>query len=235
MKIKTYLNTTKEEVESKKYNIWVGISLGNKYFTQENIEEFIKWALVYTKDDVLVVVADDIHAINIEVFNKRSMFGSLRLAQRKGIEKIEEVRGIVFNLSKEDQNRIHIAHWNEVINSKYHKFREDILFDEFKNNKPFHDYILEIIKEGRKDRIEKLNQKDFERLAEYILREIPVFINGVKYKTNEGWKTYSLIVYPGLNKLDELLMGLQKQTMFPEIVSKIKITHEIAILEGYVE
>jgi len=45
MLIKTYLNCTEQEIQSKKFNIFVGISLGNKYFTKENIKKYILWAL----------------------------------------------------------------------------------------------------------------------------------------------------------------------------------------------
>ncbi len=45
MMIKTYLNCTEQEIQSKKYNIFVGISLGNKYFTKETIKKYILWAL----------------------------------------------------------------------------------------------------------------------------------------------------------------------------------------------
>ena len=69
MKIVTYLNTTKEEVESNKYNIWFGISLGNRYFSKENLKEYIPWLVRHTKDHVLVVIGDSIHAINIEVLD----------------------------------------------------------------------------------------------------------------------------------------------------------------------
>lgn len=234
MRIKTYLNTTKKEVESKKHNIWIGVSLGNKYFTKDNIKAFIKWALQYTRDNVLIVIVDDIHAINYEIFDKKSKSGSLRKARKKGLEKFNEVKEIVKELNGKDKGRIHIARWNEVINSKYHAYREKVLFTEFSNNKSFHDYIIEIIKEGRKDREGELNANALERLAVYILKEIPLFINGVKYKIGENWKTYSLIVYPGLSKLDRLFIGLQDGTMFPEVASKLKITDKIAILEGYV-
>ncbi len=39
MRIIKYLGTSKEEVEAKKFNIWIGISLGNKYFNI-NLDSF---------------------------------------------------------------------------------------------------------------------------------------------------------------------------------------------------
>jgi hypothetical protein len=90
------------------------------------------------------------------------------------------------------------------------------------------------VKEARLDR--NLTDEQIEKLSEYVLQEIPHFINGVKYKAeNEDWKTYSLIPYPGLTKLDELFIGLQNRTIFPEITDKLKITDKIAILEAFVD
>ena len=66
MIIKNYLGTTKEEVDSKKFNICIGVSLGNKRFTKENIKKYIIWALDKTKEDILILIPDRIHAINVE-------------------------------------------------------------------------------------------------------------------------------------------------------------------------
>ena len=82
MRIEQYVNTTKDEVESKKHNIWIGVSLGNKYFTKENIRKYIEWALQHTKDSVLVLIGDDIYAINIEVLAGRSKAGALKRRYR---------------------------------------------------------------------------------------------------------------------------------------------------------
>ena len=64
-------------VLSKKYNILLAISLGNKWFTKENLKEYVKWALANTKERVLIWVADKIHAVNYEVKDKRSQEASL--------------------------------------------------------------------------------------------------------------------------------------------------------------
>ena len=71
MKIKKIFNTTKKEIESKKFNIFIGISLGNKWFTKENLQEYLNWALENTKEKVLILIADKIHIINYNVRNKK--------------------------------------------------------------------------------------------------------------------------------------------------------------------
>ncbi|MBT4174397.1 tRNA-dependent cyclodipeptide synthase, partial [archaeon] len=101
MIIKNYLNTTKEEVESKKYNVWIGISLGNKLFTSENIKEYILWALDNTKEDVLVVIGDGLHAINLEVLDGLQRIAAVRKAIRIGDKKQEEIDSILKELPNE--------------------------------------------------------------------------------------------------------------------------------------
>ncbi|MBT3282620.1 tRNA-dependent cyclodipeptide synthase [bacterium] len=233
MRIKQYVNTTKDEVESKKHNIWIGVSLGNKYFTKENIRKYIEWALQHTKDGVLVLIADDIYAINIEILDGRSKARALKRAYRLADEKQKKIEEILSTLPKDEASKVTIARWKDVSKTKYHEHRLEVVRDAFKNNKEFHDYVYSIIKEGRPDR--NLDEVRLESLSEYVLHEIPVFINGTKYQFKNGeWKTYTLIPYPGLTKLDKLIVGLSNKTLFSEIAEKLKVTNEIAILEAYV-
>ena len=237
IKIKQYLNTNEKEVESKKYNIWIGISLGNKYFNKENIKQYVLWALGNTKEDVLIVIADRIHAINLEVMDKYSKLGAFRRALRLGDEKEGEIKEIIKSLPEEKQKLIKVAKWKEVTTSKYHDYRVEVLFEEFRKNKEFHRYIIRIIKENSKISSKNLSNEKLDRLAEYVLYEIPVYLNGAKYGglPEYGGKTYLLQIYPGLGLIDTLLIGLQEGKLFPKLTKKLKITDKIAILEGYVE
>ena len=237
MKIVRYLNTTKEEVESKKFNIWIGCSLGNLYFNEQNIKEYILWALQYTKDKVLVVIPDRIHAINLEVLDGYSRERSHKVALRKGDEKVQIVENIIKTLPEKDKQRIVVARLSDVEKSKYHDYRIKELFEEFNKKGDFYKTIISIVNENSKVKTKKLTQEQLEKLSEYVLSEIPIFLNGAKYggKPEDGGKTYSLNIYPGLGSVDYLLNDLQKSTLFPELSKRLKITDEIAILEAYVD
>ncbi len=84
-----------EDLERKKYTIGVGISLGNKWFTVENIVNLTTWALDHTKDKVIIYVADTIHAINIEVRNGISYQESLQKASKQGDKILHEVKACI--------------------------------------------------------------------------------------------------------------------------------------------
>lgn len=231
MRIKQYLGTDKEEVENKKFNIWIGISLGNKYFSKENIKKYILWAIENTKEDILIVIADRIYGINLEVLDKYSKKRAFEVAMKKGEEKEKEIKEIISELPTEKQKLINIAKWREATISKYHDYRVEFLFEEFKKNKSFKNFVISIVKENPKVAKKELSEEQLNKLAEYVLYEIPVFLNGVKYKD----KVYGLNVYSGVGLIDELILGLQDEKLFPEISKKLKITDKIGILEAYID
>ena len=236
MRIETYLNTTEKEVQNKTFNVWVGVSLGNKYFTKPSIATYIGWALQFTRKNVLVVIADDIQAINFEVFDGKSKDVALKKARKIADKKYQEIEEIIHSLPKKEQTKIRMVRWADVTNYEQHTLRERVIFNAFSKNTSFHDYIIDIIKEARPDRVNELSVEKLDKAAEYVLREIPLFINGVEYQNKQGdWETYELNIYPGLSKSDELFIGLQNGTLFPEIAKQLKITNKIAILEAYVD
>ncbi|MBI2624332.1 tRNA-dependent cyclodipeptide synthase [Candidatus Parcubacteria bacterium] len=231
MRIAKYLNTTKEEVESKKFNIWIGVSLGNRYFTKENIEKYIRWALEHTKEDVAVVIPDRLHAINLEVLKGRSKLSAFRKAFQMGDAKAKEVAGIIATLPENQREHVHIARWSAVTDTKYTDYRTEILFEEFRKRDDFYRHVMEIVTENFKNHPKPLTDVDREKLAEYVLYEIPFMLNGVKH----NGKTYLLMPYPGLDTFDYLMLGLQDGTLFDELAKKLKVTDKISLLEAYVD
>lgn len=232
VRVEQYLNTTQEEVEKKVFNIWIAISLGNQYFTKERIKAYIEWALEHTKEKVLVVVSDVLQAINIEVLDNRSLTSALKRAVKLGDLKYSEVKDTVAGFSSEQQGRVEISRWEDIANTERYRHNLQIIKDEYIHNKDFQEHIRDIVKKGRQDRIERINrlkEQELDRLCEYTLSEIPIFVDGTQMQNT----IYTLIPYPGITKLDELLVGLQNGTLFPEIAEKLHITNKIAILDAY--
>jgi tRNA-dependent cyclodipeptide synthase len=231
MLIKTYLNCTEREIQSKKFNIFVGISLGNKYFSNENIKKYIIWALKNTKDDVLVIIADKNHAINYEVLNAYNPDRSLQVALRKGLEIEESVKKIVRGLPKEKHHLIKICRWEDARKSSYYQDKIKIFLNEFQENSKFHDFIVKIVQENLGNKAEILDLEQLEKLALYVLDELPILLNGVEFEE----KIYDLHPYPGLSCLDDLLMNLQNGKVFPKLTKILEIKNKIAEVEAYVE
>src|SRR3989344_3470898 len=164
MEIKTFLNTTQEEVKSRTFNIFIGISLGNRKFTKELIQKYLLWSLQYTKEKIVIIIADKSQAINFEQRNKYPEKRALDVAIRQGKEVENQLISIINSFLPSQREKIEIIHWEELEKTKGFRQRQKILKEEFKENKKFHDLILEIIKENTK--LTSLNA-DLEKLALY--------------------------------------------------------------------
>jgi hypothetical protein len=82
-------------------------------------------------------------------------------------------------------------------------------------------------------RLSKMSLEELNRLADYVLYELPSFVNGVH--GTEDNIVYTLLPYPGLNSLDDLTIGLSNRTMFVDLADKLQLSNRIGILEAYVE
>src|SRR3989338_6336789 len=165
MKIKTYLNCTEQEIQSKKFNIFIGISLGSKYFIKDTIKKYILWALENTKDDVLVLIADKNHAINYEVLKGYSSERALQVALKKGLEIEESVKKIVRGLPKEKHHLIKICKWEDARKSSYYQDKMKIFLNEIQENSKFHNFIIKIVQENLGGKAENLNLEQLDKLS----------------------------------------------------------------------
>lgn len=231
MKIGQCINATQNDISSKKFNYWIGISLGNKYFSKENIQKYIEWTLLNTKESVLVVIADWIYSINVQVLDKRNEQPALRKAMKLGDTKLAEVTEIINQLSPEQAAKVKITQWKDIESSTNHQNRVKILFEEFQNKGNFYSRIIDIVKENFKGSRKKLEDSDIEKLSEYVLHEIPLFLDGIHLLSN----TYDAILYPKIGQIDFLVEDLQQGLIFPEITKKLNIKLPAAIIEAYVE
>jgi tRNA-dependent cyclodipeptide synthase len=233
MEIKKYLGATKEDIDSKKFNIWIGISLGNKYFTKENIKKYIFWALEHTKEDVLIMIDDRLYAIKLESLDKYNKFRSFKVASRYGDAKEKEIREIISTLSEEERKKIKIVRFKDVISTKYYEYRLELLQKEYKENKKFREKIAEIIR-AIYGEPHNLNEERIDNLANYALKEIPIYLNGAYYGDSKSeQKYYECNIYPGLSKIDYFIFDLREGISFPELTKRLNIHNRTIILEGY--
>lgn len=235
MRVLHYLNTTKEAVETKQHSIWIGISLGNKYFTPEHIKAYIAWALEHTKDRVQIVVADAIYAINLEVLDGKNPDAAMQRALLLGEQKVQEIQQFVDGFPEKE--KIRIRRWNDVARTDAYQKKLNIVKNEYRANPAFREYVIRILTTGRADRVEKISKlspEKLDRLAEYVLEEIPLFVDGMVDREDPD-VVYTLIPYPGITLLDELFVDVQQGTTFPELTKKLQITHAVGIVDAWVE
>lgn len=207
-----------KEIEYKKHNIFVGISLGNKWFTRENIKSEILWCLRYSKDKVGVLVADTLHAINYEVRNGYSKKRALRYALRKGGEMCLLIEEIISKLPKKEQKRVEIIRWDEV---KENDFRKNVLlnlYKQFEKDPRFKQEIVSIVDNLIKRESRKFNTNQRLHLCRYVLEELPEFLQGLWIKRTY----YDCHVYPKDDLLNQFVEKIQKKQIHPEIYPLLK-------------
>ena len=211
---------TEEELYTRQYQIGVGISLGNKWFSVENITSLVIWSLKYSKDLVIVYVADSIHAINLEVRKRLTRDKAAALADEMGTKVLREVEdALLGTLSSLDFNRIRFAKWNEITDQDYLE-KLSFLEEKYISDSNFIIDIENIVKNFTKDEVRKFDAEQIHRLGDYLIQELPECLYRVKIAGNEC----DAFVYPYDGELPEFIENLQKGLIYPEIREKVMDT-----------
>lgn len=227
MQLHTIRGGNIEDLNNKKYTIGVGISLGNKWFTVENIVSLVEWCLEHTKDNVIVYVADSIHAINLEVRNRISFDKAERLADQMGTDILNNVKAqLEKELSAEDNKKIIYVKWQSIVDDSY-KNKLGYIQSLYQNNTEFKNTIETIVRGLTSKEVKTFTDQEITRLGEYIVAEIPEVINRVKM----AGSICDAYVYPYDGELTRLIEKIQKGEVFPEIKENIMDTEPKVFLE----
>lgn len=229
MRLTSFLNTTEQKVLSKEHNIWLGISLGNKYFNRENIENYIKSSLELTKKKLLIIIADEPQAINYGVFEEMKEETALAKAQRNGQKIFETISTIINTLPEEQKKKTEVIRWESISTTPRYLERLKILTSEFESNIAFKNKLIDIVKLNMGKRLGNLSNEKVITLAKYVLQELPIFLGAIDYKE----VTYDLHLYPGLSLMDDFVLALQAKQEFPKLMNQIEISENLAIAEAY--
>ncbi len=223
MEIQKIFNTTKEEIESKKFNIFIAVCLGNKFFlnknsiNKENIKKYLDLAFGNTKEKVIFLIADKIQVTNFFVRNKHSSREySLRRVFRDGAKIKKELQEFVKTLPKEKQNKIKIIQWEDY--EKEDIFCKDtakIVYEKFNNNPKFRKYIFDTIKTTMTDR--PFKEKQYWEMCNYILDEFSLVYSGLVYENDY----YGLFFYPQMDSTAYFIEDIKNSKIFPELNKKL--------------
>lgn len=217
----------KEPLENREYNICVGISLGNKWFTPENIVGQIEWSLRYSKKFVVVCPADDIHTINIQVRSRKSKTKAQEHARKMSELLMAAVRAEAdCKFTEEEKQKIIYATWSDVADEKYME-KVNYLYGLYQTNPEFKLALQKIVKDGVSKEERVFSEEDVDLLATYLIEELPELISRVPFK---GYVcdayTYSFDV-----PLAEFVERIQKGEIFQEISQNIMDTEPKVFLE----
>ena len=231
-----YFNVTQGEIDSKMFNVFVGISLGNKLLTPELCKHYVKWAYENTKDDCVILIADKIDAINWQVFRKLSEEESLEKVRDKGygvLGMFEKAKRI---LAKETGDagyisKIHIIFWEDIVNEGYLGLRE-IITREYESNTEFKEKILYFVEKYCEFRETKnLSPEDKGLLSNYIIDELPTLLGGIYWDK----KLYNLILYPTYvdSGMSQFILDIRGGKYFN--ADKLKLRQICVLVEDYLE
>lgn len=204
-----------EEILAKKINVFIGISLGNKWFSRENLREYILWALKYSNEKVLIWVADKIHAVNYEIKDRQKPGNALKRAIKEGDKRITLINEIISELPPREQQKVEIIRCKDLEVLEFHKKRRAFFYKKFKEDEKFKDEIFKIVKSTI---TLKFEDNELERLSEYVLDELPEIMGAFEYSGVE----YSVHPYPVDTKISQFTEKVQNKEIFPEIVNELK-------------
>jgi len=227
MDFRDIFNTTREAIESGQWNPYLGISIRNKYFTPEAIAAFAAWGVDHARDGFALLIVDILQRINNEVFDKSNVEKALSKAFRQSDAVLDACRAAVASLPPEKRDRITILEWPDIMDEAY-SYNTKLIFDSFRDNEPFRDYIIRSVTGNLGGIVTRLNEEKIVTLCDYVLYELSEFFCGF---THRGIH-YDLCVYPG--SISFLTRDLLSQDFFKPIHAQLRHSGPQAHAEVYV-
>jgi tRNA-dependent cyclodipeptide synthase len=220
-----------EKLNSKLFNIFIGISLGNKFLSKELAEEYLRFALDKTKEKVAVLIADEIDAINWEIFRDFSKKDALEKVRNKGEGLAEMFQNIINKIERETGKslKVNIIKWSDI-KTKNFLSAEKFIAEEYKNNFEFKKRVLYFVDEYSKMRKKSLSDEERDKLATYIIAELPTLIQGIEYDKD----LYQIVLYPTYvsSGMSEFVLDIQNG-VYPNLVEELQINKPGKMIELY--
>jgi len=230
-----YFNVTEKEVEDKMFNIFVGISLGNKLLTPELVKHYVEWAHKYTNKNAVIFIADKIDAINWEVFRSFSHDEALKKVEKKGYAAAGMFDKARRELAKKTGDmgyisNVHIIFWDDVQNWGYDALRK-ILEDEYWSTQAFQKQVLYFVDKYIELREVSVSDEDRHKLAGYIISELPMLLGGIYWDKT----LYNLILYPTYvdSGMSKFVLDIRGGKYFD--ASKLQLRQISILVEDYLK
>jgi len=230
-----YFDFTREEIENKLFNIFVGISLGNKLITPKLAKKYVKWAHEHTKDNAVILIADDIDTINWTVFRGMTQ----KEAEEKVGHKGYGVKGLfdsaARNLSREENDptyisNVHFLFWSDIKNKGFDDLKK-VLAKEYKTNESFREQVLYFVDKYIELRDVEVSSDDKDKLADYIISELPTLLGGIRWNDT----LYNLVLYPTYadSGMSKFVLDIRGGKYFD--ASKLHLRQICVLVEDYLQ
>ncbi len=206
------------EIIDKKHNIWIGISFGNKQFTIDNILKLTETALTFTKDQVLIFLPGRLHAINLQSFEGLSEERAIEQVKIEETKKQEQIEDALQIFSTDQRSRIVLATYDDVLSPEFDR-RLQTLCEEFDHNNDFKDDIHNVVRELLASRGRTVNEERLTLLSNFVLGELPLFLDGLTIKGAP--ERFTVLLYPGLGFIDELVSEIKVGSRYKDLRQKL--------------
>lgn len=230
-----YFHVTQEEINKKLFNVFVGISLGNKLLTPELAEKYVKWAHTNTRDNAVILVADDIDTVNWMVFRGLGRKEAEEKVRQKGYGMKGMFDKAIRNLARQENDptyiaNVHIIFWSDIKNKGYDHLKE-ILAEEYKTNTEFREQVLYFVDKYIELRDVEIPTEDKDRLADYIINELPTLLGGIYWNDT----LYNLVLYPTYvgSGMSQFVLDIRGGKYFDS--SKLQLRQLCVLVEDYLQ
>ena len=227
MRLAAFYNTCGKEIESKKWNIYMGISIQNKSFTEEYLREYLRWAAAYSQSPPAVVIVDTLQRINNAVFDRSTPVAALSKAFRKADEVLARLDAGSHSLPPELRGQLRVLDWCDIMEEEYFIHNSHVFRQEFNENPAFRAFLQNLTAKNLGSIVQRLSTEDLEHLSHYILGEMPELITGFMH----GGVHYNLNVYPG--PIFHIYRDLCAQDFWPGLKEKLRFIGDFASVEAY--
>ena len=227
--------TTREDVELRKFNIFIGISLGNKLLTKELAKTYLEWAVERTKESTVVLIADEIDTVNWTVFNNLDEVSAIEKVSNKAQNLDDMFSRAIKIIARENdpsiENRVEVIRWKDIKTDRFNKLLA-VLENEFETNLDFRNKVLSFVKKYCELRKKSVVEIDEVKLAGYILAELPTLFEGIEFN---GAK-YDMIFYPTYvdSGMSQFVLDIQNG-IYPDLLLKLQLSVKCVMAESYLE
>jgi tRNA-dependent cyclodipeptide synthase len=227
MRIEFCYNTSETEIDSGKWNPYLGISIQNKYFTTEYLAEFVNWAVPRSSQRAAIVVVDILQRVNNEIFDRSSPISALSKAFRKADEIHERIDAVFAAQPAGIREKVAILDWCDIVDETYFIHNYRLLKGQFETNEQFRDFLIGLTRSNLGPIVGRLNADDVEHLSRYVLMELPELITGFVH----GDIHYDLNVYPG--PISKIYLELSQQDFWGDIRKELRFIGPFGSAEAF--
>lgn len=227
MRLASFHNTTAAEIDARRWNPYLGISINNKMFTVDYLAAFMRWATARARQRAAVLIVDVIQRINNEVFDGTKPLSALEKAFRKADDVRAMIDSAAGQLSPQEREKLIVLEWLDITCQPDFVYNAGILKEEFESGGLFRQTLVDITRKNLGSIVNRLDNARIEKLALYLLHELPELIAGFQY---EG-AHYDLNVYPG--KIASIYAELLEYDFFRPIHARLRLCGPVASTEAY--